>query len=123
MTKKEKLQELTEKLTEKFGQKAINRIEIMSKEKFGDKTSLKVKFYQSIFEGYINPTQLFTTDENIEALRMKIENTPDSKKEEVILEIVDNMYDIYNPMWKGLFKKYQHILAKHNIKEKVKISI
>ena len=57
-----------------------------------------------------------------EELRIKIEKTPDAKKEEVLLEILDT-YDSKDPKIKMLLKKYSPILEKHIKPEKIKISI
>ena len=122
MTKQEKLKAIQEQLIDKFGQKAFNRVEIIATEKFGQKTDIKMKFFQSVIEGYINPDELWTSDENIETLRIKIEKTPDAKKEEVLLEILDT-YDSKDPKIKMLLKKYSPILEKHIKPEKIKISI
>ena len=122
MTKQEKLQLLQGQLIEKFGQKTFNRVELIANEKFGQKTDIKMKFFQSVIEGYITPDELWTSDENIEALRIKIEKTPDAKKEEVLLEILDT-YDGKDPKIKMLLKKYSTILEKHIKPEKIKISI
>jgi hypothetical protein len=122
MTKQEKLQLIQGQLIEKFGQKTFNRIELIATERFGQKTDFKIKFFQSVIEGYIKPDELWTSDENIESLKTKIEKTPDNKKEEVLLEILDT-YDTKDPKVKELMKKYSSILEKHIKPEKIKISI
>ena len=122
MTKQEKLQSIEGQVIEKFGQKTYNRISIISTERFGQKTDLKIKFLQSIIEGYIKPDELWTSDENINDLQNKIERTPDSKKEEILLEILDT-YDSKDPKIKLLLRRYSSILEKHIKPEKIKISI
>lgn len=122
MTKQEKLQLIQGHLIEKFGQKTFNRIDLITNERFGQKTDLKIKFFQSVIEGYIKPDELWTSDENIETLRIKIENTPDIKKEEVLLEIL-NTYDTKDPKIRILLKKYSSILEKHIKPEKITIAI
>jgi hypothetical protein len=122
MTKQEKLESLTNQLAEKYGQKTFTRINMIAEERFGQKNVIKMKFFQSVIEGYIKPDELWTSDENIESLRTKIEKTPDNKKEEVILEILET-YDTKDPKVKELMKKYSSILEKHIKPEKIKISI
>jgi hypothetical protein len=98
---------------------------MIATERFGDKQGLKIKFYQSILEGYINPTELWTNDDTISSLKSKIESASDSEKETLIMEILDT-YDITDPKIKELLRKYERYLKKFqsDIKsEKVKISL
>ena len=122
MTKQEKLESLTKQLTEKFGQKTLARINMISEERFGKKVDFKIKFLQSIIEGHIKPDELWVSDENIKYLKQKIESTPDDKKEKLFLEILDT-YDTKDPKVKELMRKYSHILSKHIKSEKITISI
>lgn len=122
MTKQEKLEILTNQLTEKYGQKTLTRINMIAEERFGQKVDLKIKFFQSVIEGYIKPDELWTSDENIVSLKQKIESTPDDKKEALLLEILDT-YDTKDTKVKELLRKYSHILSKHIKTEKITISI
>jgi hypothetical protein len=122
MTKQEKLESLTNQLTEKYGQKTFTRINMIAEERFGQKADFKIKFLQSVIEGYIKPDELWTSDENIKSLKQKIESTPDDKKETLLLEILDT-YDTKDPKVKELMRKYSHILSKHIKSEKITISI
>ena len=122
MTKQEKV---VSSLKEKIGEKMFVRTSMIATERFGDKQSLKIKFYQSILEGYINPSELWTNDDTISSLKSKIESVSDNDKEKIILEILDT-YDITDPKIKELLRKYERYLKKlqSEIKsEKVKISL
>jgi len=122
MTKQEKV---INSLKEKLGEKMFDRTSMIATERFGQKENLKIKFYQSILEGYINPSELWTNDNTISSLKSKIDSTPDGEKEKLILEILDT-YDIKDPKIKELLRKYERFLKKFqsDIKsEKVKISL
>jgi hypothetical protein len=122
MTKQEKV---ISSLKEKIGEKMFTRTSMIATERFGDKQALKIKFYQSILEGYINPSELWTNDDTISSLKSKIESVSDSEKEALIMEILDT-YDIKDPKIKELLRKYERYLKKFqsDIKsEKVKISL
>ena len=121
-TKQEKV---INSLKEKIGEKLFNKTQIIANERFGGKENLKIKFYQSILEGYINPSELWTSDDTILSLKSKIDSAPDGEKEQLILEILDT-YDIKDPKIKELLRKYERYLKKFqsDIKsEKVKISL
>lgn len=122
MTKQEKLQLIQGHLIEKFGQKTFNRIDLITNERFGQKTDLKIKFFQSVIEGYLNPDEIWTSDESINLLKEKIESTPDDKKEKLLLEILDT-YDPKDPKIKLLLRRYSNILSKHIKPEKITIAI
>jgi len=122
MTKQEKV---VSSLKEKIGEKMFTRTSMIATERFGDKQGLKIKFYQSILEGYITPTELWTNDDTILSLKSKIDSVSDSEKEALIMEILDT-YDIKDPKIKELLRKYERFLKKFqsDIKsEKVKISL
>ena len=122
MTKQEKV---ISSLKEKIGEKMFTRTSMIATERFGDKQALKIKFYQSILEGYINPSELWTNDDTISSLKSKIDSVSDSEKEALIMEIIDT-YDIKDPKIKELLRKYERFLKKFqsDIKsEKVKISL
>jgi len=122
MTKQEKV---INSLKEKLGEKMFDRTSMIATERFGQKENLKIKFYQSILEGYINPSELWTNDDTISSLKSKIDSTPDGEKEKLILEILDT-YDTKDPKIKELLRKYDRYLKKFqsDIKsEKVKISL
>jgi hypothetical protein len=108
MTKQEKV---ISSLKEKIGEKMFTRTSLIATERFGDKQSLKIKFYQSILEGYINPSELWTNDDTISSLKSKIDSVSDSEKEALILEILDT-YDVKDPKIKELLKKYNRYLKK-----------
>jgi len=108
MTKQEKV---ISSLKEKIGEKMFVRTAMIATERFGDKQGLKIKFYQSILEGYINPHELWTDDNIISSLKSKIDSTPDGEKEQFILEILDT-YDIKDPKIKELLRKYDRYLKK-----------
>jgi hypothetical protein len=122
MTKQEKV---INSLKEKIGEKMFDRTSMIATERFGQKENLKIKFYQSILEGYINPSELWTNDNTISSLKSKIDSTPDGEKEKLILEILDT-YDITDPKIKELLRKYDRYLKKFQSEiksEKVKISL
>ena len=122
MTKQE---QVISSLKEKIGEKMFTRTSMIATERFGDKQSLKIKFYQSILEGYINPSELWTNDDTISSLKSKIESVSDNDKEKIILEILDT-YDITDPKIKELLRKYERYLKKFQSEiksEKVKISL
>lgn len=122
MTKQEKV---TNSLKEKIGEKLFNRTQIIANERFGSKESLKIKFYQSILEGYINPSELWTSDDTISSLKSKIDSAPDGEKEQLILEILDT-YDIKDPKIKELLRKYERYLKKFQSdlkEEKIRITL
>jgi hypothetical protein len=122
MTKQE---QVISSLKEKIGEKMFTRTSMIATERFGDKQGLKIKFYQSILEGYINPSELWTNDDTILSLKSKIDSVSDSEKEALIMEILDT-YDIKDPKIKELLRKYERFLKKFqsDIKsEKVKISL
>lgn len=122
MTKQEKLQILTDQVIEKFGEKAFARISMIGEERFGNKTELRIKFLQSVIEGYVSPDEIWTSDESINLLKEKIESTPDDKKEKILLEILDT-YDSKDPKIKLLLRRYSNILSKHIKPEKITIAI
>jgi hypothetical protein len=108
MTKQEKV---INSLKEKIGEKMFKRTSMIATERFGDKQNLKIKFYQSILEGYINPNELWTSDDTISSLKSKIESASDSEKESLIMEILDT-YDTKDPKIKELLRKYERYLKK-----------
>lgn len=122
MTKQEKLENLTKILTEKYGEKTFARISMIGEERFGSKTNLKIKFFQSVIEGYLKPDEIWTSDESINLLKEKIESTPDDKKEKLLLEILDT-YDPKDPKIKLLLRRYSNILSKHIKPEKITIAL
>lgn len=122
MTKQEKV---TNSLKEKIGEKMFNRTSMIATERFGEKLNLKIKFYQSILEGYINPSELWTNDDTILSLKSKIDSVSDNDKEKIILEIIDT-YDTKDPKIKELLRKYERYLKKFQSEvksEKVKIGL
>ena len=122
MTKQEKV---INSLKEKLGEKMFNRTSMIATERFGEKQNLKIKFYQSILEGYINPSELWTNDDTILSLKSKIDSVSDNDKEKIILEILDT-YDTKDPKIKELLRKYERYLKKlqSEVKtEKVKIGL
>ena len=122
MTKQEKV---INSLKEKLGEKMFNRTSMIATERFGEKQNLKIKFYQSILEGYINPSELWTNDDTILSLKSKIDSVSDNDKEKIILEILDT-YDIKDPKIKELLRKYERYLRKFQSEiksEKVKIGL
>ena len=122
MTKQEKV---INSLKEKLGEKMFNRTSMIATERFGEKQNLKIKFYQSILEGYINPSELWTNDDTILSLKSKIDSVSDNDKEKIILEILDT-YDTKDPKIKELLRKHERYLKKlqSEVKsEKVKIGL
>ena len=122
MTKQEKV---INSLKEKIGEKMFDRTSMIATERFGQKENLKIKFYQSILEGYINPSELWTNDDTISSLKSKIDSAPDGEKEKLILEILDT-YDTKDPKIKELLRKYERYLKKFQSEikvEKTKISL
>ena len=115
MTKQEKV---INSLKEKLGEKMFNRTSMIATERFGEKQNLKNKFYQSILEGYINPSELWTNDDTILSLKSKIDSVSDNDKEKIILEILDT-YDTKDPKIKELLRKYERYLKKLQSEVKV----
>jgi hypothetical protein len=115
MTKQEKV---INSLKEKLGEKMFNRTSMIATERFGQKENLKIKFYQSILEGYINPSELWTNDDTILSLKSKIDSVSDNDKEKIILEILDT-YDTKDPKIKELLRKYERYLKKFQSEVKV----
>jgi hypothetical protein len=115
MTKQEKV---INSLKEKLGEKMFNRTSMIATERFGEKQNLKIKFYQSILEGYINPSELWTNDDTILSLKSKIDSVSDNDKEKIILEILDT-YDTKDPKIKELLRKYERYLKKFQSEVKV----
>jgi hypothetical protein len=122
MTKQEKIEFLKEKIVSKFGEKSFDRLSIIAQERFGKKTDLKLKFFQSVIEGYIKTEDIWVSDETIILLKEKIDSTPDDKKETLLLEILDT-YDTKDPKVKQLLIKYSKILSKHIKPEKISVVI
>ena len=122
LSKQEKLQSLSDQIIEKFGEKAFARISMIGEERFGKKTDLKIKFLQTVMEGYVSPDEIWTSDETISLLKEKIDSTPDDKKEKLLLEILDT-YDVKDPKIKLLLRRYSNILSKHIKPEKITIAI
>lgn len=108
MTKQEKV---INSLKEKIGEKMFTRTAMIATERFGDKQGLKIKFYQSILEGHINPSELWASDDTIASLKSKIESVSDSEKQALIMEILDT-YDTKDPKIKELLRKYERYLKK-----------
>ncbi len=104
-------EEIINSLKEKLGDKIFNKAEIIANERFGDKNRLKIKFYQSILEGHINPSELWTDDSIISSLKSKIDSVDDSEKEALILNIIDT-YNVSDPKIKALLRKYDRYLRK-----------
>lgn len=121
MTKQEKVEALKEQIVSKFGEKSFDRLSLIAQERFGKKTDLKLKFFQSVIEGYIKTEDIWVSDETIVLLKEKIDSITDDKKEELLLEILDT-YDPKDPKVRQLLKKYSNILSKHIIKPE-KISV
>lgn len=121
MTKQEKLEEIKNQISQKFGNKTLNLVLMISDERFGEKSKLKMNFYQSILDGYIKPSELWTTDDNIQTLKSRVANAKDSEKESVLLEILDT-YDTKDPKIKDLFNKHKHLLSSLKT-EKVTITL
>jgi len=115
MTKQEKV---INSLKEKLGEKMFNRTSMIATERFGEKQNLKIKLYQSILEGYINPSELWTNDDTILSLKSKIDSVSDNEKEKIILEILDT-YDTKDPKIKELLRKYERYLKKLQSEVKV----
>ena len=115
MTKQEKV---INSLKEKIGEKMFDRTSMIATERFGQKENLKIKFYQSILEGYINPSELWTNDDTILSLKSKIDSVSDNDKEKIILEILDT-YDTKDPKIKELLRKYERYLKKFQSEVKV----
>lgn len=111
MTKQNKQDQVVNSLKEKLGEKMFTRTSMIATERFGQKENLKIKFYQSILEGYINPHELWTNDDTISSLKSKIESVSDNDKEKIILEILDT-YDTKDPKIKELLRKYERYLKK-----------
>ncbi len=98
-------------LKEKVGEKLFNKASIIADERFGKKENLKIKFYQSIIEGYIDTSEMWTSDENVEFIKSKLEKSSDEDRVKIIHDIV-NTYDTSDPKVRDLVKKYERYLNK-----------
>jgi hypothetical protein len=101
--------EILEKIEEKFGDKISKKVSIIADVRFGESGKLKNKFYQSIMDGYINPSELWTNDETVSILAKKINSSTEKERKEIIIDILDN-YDTKDPKIKSLLKKYEKYL-------------
>jgi len=108
---KVKLDELSNSIKERFGEKALNKAEIISNERFGDKSKLKCKFYSSILEGEIDINQIWTSNDVVESIKNKIDSASEDKKIKIILDVIDG-YDNKDPKTRELLKKYNRYLEK-----------
>ncbi len=102
---------MRDKIKEKFGEKALSRVEIIASNKFGNKEGLKLKFYQSILDGFISIDTLWTSDDVIKDIKNRIDSASDKEREKLILEIVDT-YNVGNVEIKQMLTKYERILRK-----------
>jgi len=100
---------MLEKIEQKFGDKISKQVSIIADLRFGESGKLKNKFYQSIMDGYINPSELWINDENIDMLSKKISLSTEEERKEIIIDIIDN-YDTKDPKIKSLLKKYERYL-------------
>jgi len=100
---------MRDKIKDKFGEKALSRVEIVASNKFGNKEGLKLKFYQSILDGFISIDTLWTSDDVIKDIKNRIDSASDEEREKIILEIVDT-YDVGNAEVKQMLIKYERIL-------------
>lgn len=113
MTKQNKQDQIINSLKEKIGEKVFNKTQIIANSKFGNKEGLKSKFYQSILDGYINPSELWVSDDTVSLLKEKIESAPDNEKEQIIVSILDGVYnDTSDPKIRELLRKYERYLKK-----------
>ena len=110
-----KKEEALQKIKDNFGEKYLVRVELIASEKFGNKESLKLKFYQSIIDGYTNINKLWTSDEVIKDLKTKIDSAKEEDKERILLEIIET-YDVAVPEIRQMLKKYDRILKNMQIK-------
>jgi hypothetical protein len=101
--------ETLEIIEERFGNKLSKQVSIIANERFAEKGKLKIKFYQSIIDGYINPSELWINDENVAMLANKINSSTEKERKEIIIDILDN-YDTKDPKIKSLLKKYERYL-------------
>ena len=113
MTKQNKQDQIINSLKEKIGEKVFNKTQIIANSKFGNKEGLKSKFYQSILDGYINPSEIWSDNDIILSLKEKINSSNDIDKEKLITEIIDT-YDIntirkMNPKIKDILKRIKKI--------------
>lgn len=107
-----KQEQVIQRLKEKIGEKSFKKAELMADSKFGQKESLKAKFYESILDGFININELNPSEEEILLIVNKIESASDEDREKVMLEIIDSTYDITNPKIKAVIRKHALYLQK-----------
>ena len=104
-------------LKEKIGEKNFSRLEIAAEEKFGQKESLKFKYYQNILDGSLDINTIFTSDEVIESIKLKLESfKSEDEKNKYLLEILDT-YDVSDPSIRSFLKKYERafkLMQKNN---------
>ena len=101
--------EILEKIEERFGDKISKQVSIIADVRFGESGKLKNKFYQSIMDGYIKPSELWINDETVSMLVEKINSSTEEERKEIIFDIIDN-YDTKDPKIKTLLKKYERYL-------------
>ena len=101
--------EILEKIEERFGNKISKQVSIIADVRFGESGKLKNKFYQSIMDGYIKPSELWINDETVSMLVEKINSSTEEERKEIIFDIIDN-YDTKDPKIKTLLKKYERYL-------------
>ena len=107
-----KQEQVIQRLKEKIGEKSFKKAQLMADSKFGQKESLKVKFYESILDGFININELNPSEDEILLIVNKIESASDEDRERVMLEVIDSTYDITNPKIKAVLRKHEREFKK-----------
>ncbi len=97
------------KLQEKIGILSFKRAKIIADSRFGEKQKLKNKFYQSVLEGHISIDKEWVDESIIKSISDRLQSSPDDKKREIILSIV-NTYDITQPQVKDILAKYKKFI-------------
>lgn len=100
---------IEEKLQEKIGTLSFNRAKIIANSRFGNKEKLKIKFYQSVLDGYINIDKEWTDESIIKSISDKLQSSSDSEKSEIVTSIVST-YDSKQPQIAAILSKYKKFI-------------
>jgi len=106
--------EIEEKLISRFGEKLFKRAQLIAENKFGYKMNLISKYYQGIYDGYIDLDEEWSDESIIDLIKNKIEKSSEEDKLKVINEIIST-YDEKDGKTKYILEKYHRALKKNLI--------
>jgi hypothetical protein len=95
-------------ILEKMGEFSLRRAKILADSKFGDKIKLKIKFYQSILDGYVNIDKEWDDKSTISLISSRLSSATEEEKR----DILSNIMDVYasNPKLKSIISKYKKFI-------------